>query len=234
MEADGIHELTAAYALDALDPSDERDYEEHLRHCSRCREELASLQAAATALAYGVETPEPPPRLRERILAEARAERPNVVPFRRRLIVPSLAAAAAAAAAVAIGLGVWGSSLSGSLDEERSARTAREEVLALFAQEGASQFPLSGADGTLVVAPGGQAGLVLTGLRAAPEDKTYEVWVIEGGTPKPAGLFQGGGASSAVALTRPVPEGATVAVTLEPAGGVEAPSGEPLVVAPTA
>jgi hypothetical protein len=30
-----------------------------------------------------------------------------------------------------------------------------------------------------------------------------------------------------------VPAGATVAVTLEPAGGVEAPTSEPLVVAPT-
>ena len=30
METDAIHELTAAYALDALDEADEREYEDHL------------------------------------------------------------------------------------------------------------------------------------------------------------------------------------------------------------
>jgi anti-sigma-K factor RskA len=52
--------------------------------------------------------------------------------------------------------------------------------------------------------------------------------VIEDGTPLPAGLFEGG-ERTAVALTRPVRGGAVVAVTLEPAGGVAAPTGDPLV-----
>ena len=55
MEADAIHELTAAYALDALDAREEREYEEHLARCTQCREDLASLTEAATSLAYGVE-----------------------------------------------------------------------------------------------------------------------------------------------------------------------------------
>jgi anti-sigma-K factor RskA len=233
MESDGIHELTAAYALSALDPDDERGYEEHLRHCAQCREELSSVQEAAAALAYAVDTPAPPARLRERILTQSRAERSNVVPLRRRFTLPSLAAAAAAAAGVAIGLGVWGSSLSGTLDDERDARSATEQVLALFAEPDASNFPVSGADGTLVVARNGQAGLVLTGLAEAPEGKTYEIWVIEGETPKPAGLFTGGGARSVVPLTLPVPAGATVAVTLEQAGGAELPTTDPFLLAPT-
>ena len=33
MEADTIHELTAAYALDALDEREEREYEAHLARC---------------------------------------------------------------------------------------------------------------------------------------------------------------------------------------------------------
>src|ERR671935_386966 len=82
MEADAIHELTAAYALDALDEHDEREYEEHLARCPHCREELASLTETATSLAYGVESPTPPPALRNRILEQARSERPNVVPLR--------------------------------------------------------------------------------------------------------------------------------------------------------
>jgi len=51
-------------------------------------------------------------------------------------------------------------------------------------------------------------------------------WVIEGETPEPAGTFAGGGTQTAFALTRPVPEGATVAVTIEPEGGSESPTGD--------
>ena len=45
-----VHDLTAAYALDALAPDAARGYEEHLAGCERCREELASLQAALAKL----------------------------------------------------------------------------------------------------------------------------------------------------------------------------------------
>src|ERR671930_1228862 len=99
MEADTIHELTAAYALDALDEREEREYEEHLARCPRCREELASFTETATSLAYGVESPTPPPDLRDRILVRARSERPNVVPLRPAW--GSWAPAAAAAGGVA-------------------------------------------------------------------------------------------------------------------------------------
>jgi anti-sigma factor RsiW len=40
MEAD-LHDLTAAYALDALDPDEAREYEAHLARCERCRAERA-------------------------------------------------------------------------------------------------------------------------------------------------------------------------------------------------
>src|SRR5437868_15004754 len=120
MEADAIHELTAAYALDALDEREEREYEAHLARCPRCREELASFTETATSLAYGVESPMPPPDLRDRILERARAERPNVVPLR-----PAWrswpAAAAAGAACAALGLGIWAVTLSRPLDRERAA-----------------------------------------------------------------------------------------------------------------
>ena len=91
MGADALHELTAAYALDALDPADEAAYEEHLAHCARCQEELALLSGAASALALAAGAADPPPALRERILDAARAERPNVVPLRPRWTAPLVA-----------------------------------------------------------------------------------------------------------------------------------------------
>ena len=235
MEPDRVDELIAGHALGSLSPEDERELEKHLRRSPDAREQLTALQEAAASLAYAVDTPAPPPALRDRILAETKSREPtNVVPLRRRVVVPALAAVAAAAAGVAIGLGVWGSSLSDSLDDERSAAARQDEVLALFAQQDSSRFPLTGANGTLVVADDGQAGLVLSGFEAAPAGKTYQAWVIEGDKPVPAGLFHGGSSESVVALTKPVPDGATVAVTVEPAGGVDQPTTTPVVVAPTA
>ncbi len=220
-----IHELTAAYALNALDPDEERAYEEHLRHCPRCREDLGGLQEAAAALSYLAEGPAPPHDLGDRIVAAALAERPNVVPLRRRWTTPALAAAAAAAAGIAIGVGIWASSLSGELSDER-------DVLALVADQNATHVPVEGANGTLVVDQDGQAALLFTGLEEAPEGKDYQVWVIEGDTPpRPAGIFEGGEGTSVVPVEQPVPAGSVVAVTVEADGGVDAPTTDPFAVA---
>ena len=118
------HSFAAAYALHALDDAEEREFEQHLAGCDRCRRELAGLREAAAALAYAPEGPAPPPELRQRILEQARAERPNVVPLepRRTQAWAIPAAIAAVAACAAIGLGIWAATLSNELDHERSAR----------------------------------------------------------------------------------------------------------------
>ena len=84
MEA-GIHELTAGYALDALDPEERSAYEAHLAGCEHCQQELESFWATTEALAVAASGPAPSAALRERILADVRAEpRQNVVPFEPR------------------------------------------------------------------------------------------------------------------------------------------------------
>jgi anti-sigma-K factor RskA len=228
MADERIHELTAAYALDALDEGDERAYEEHLGTCERCREELAGLQETASLLAYAVEAPEPPAELRARILEQARGEPSNVVPLRpRRRLTQALGAVAAVAAAAAIGLAIWATSLSQELDETRDANR-------VLADPQAESIALEGADGRLVVTPDGDAALVVAGLDQAPSGKAYEVWVIgEGADPEPAGLFDGRDESDVVLLDRDVPDGATVAVTLEDEEGAPAPTSDPLFAAST-
>jgi anti-sigma-K factor RskA len=214
MDHETIHELTAAYALDALDADDRTSFEEHLANCQRCREEVAELAGVAGALAYGVAPADPPPALRERILEAARAERPNVVALRPRWASP-VAAAAAVAACAAIGLGVWNISLHDDLAGDRSG------VL--------RSVPLIGGSGSVVVDRDGAGALVLSKLSSAPAGSTYEAWVIQGRSASPAGLFQGGGTTTLVELTRPVPAGALVAVTLEPAGGTSTPTRKPFI-----
>src|SRR5579871_1305450 len=101
---DRAHDLTAAYALDALDPEEREAFEAHLAQCERCRDEVAELSSAASSRAFGLEPVEPPPALRGRILDAARAERPNVVPLRPRgtRTLTAVAAVAAVAACVAV------------------------------------------------------------------------------------------------------------------------------------
>jgi anti-sigma-K factor RskA len=211
MERAGIHELSAAYALDALDSADEREFERHLAHCDECREHVAGFQEAASGLAHGVPAPPPPEQLRDRILRQARAERGSkVVPLRPRWAFRATAAAAAVAACAALGLGLWAASLRSQVDD-------RGQVIAL-----------AGAQGSLAVDADGRATLIVADLGPAPSDKTYEAWVIEDGKATAAGLFKGGGDPTAVRLTRPVRDGAVVAVTLERAGGVDQPQGDPL------
>jgi anti-sigma-K factor RskA len=208
MERTGIHELSAAYALDALSAEERQEFEQHLAHCEECRETVAAFHDTAASLAHGVEAQQPPPELRARLLEQARAERGNVVPFRPRWTVRATSAVAAVAAVAAIAFGIWAATLRNQLGDRPEA------------------FRLEGANGQLVVTPEGDAALIVDDLAPAPTGKTYEAWVIEGETPEPAGTFAGGGTQTAFALTRPVPEGATVAVTIEPEGGTESPTGD--------
>jgi anti-sigma-K factor RskA len=196
-----LHDLTAAYALDALDPDEAEAYERHLSQCEDCRLQLAELNETAGALAFGAVAPAPPPRLRALILEQAAAERSNVVPFlRRRWVARGLAVAAAAAACIVVGLAV-------SLSQSSQTRTL-----------------------SVVVLPNGKATIHVSGLPAAPSGKTYEAWIIPAnGKPRPAGLFSAGDTS--VRLRGTVPRHAVVAVTRERAGGVKAPTMTPILSA---
>jgi anti-sigma-K factor RskA len=75
-----------------------------------------------------------------------------------------------------------------------------------------------------------RGALVVThGLPAAPSGKVYEIWTIRDGHAAPAGFLHGRKAR----LGR-LPRGASVAVTLEPAGGSRRPTGPLLLTTETA
>jgi anti-sigma-K factor RskA len=228
----GIHELSAAYALHALDPDEQRAFEEHLALCEECRRYVADFQETAAVMAHELEGPAPPPALRERIVERARAERPKVVRLEsRRWAFPAAASLAVAATLAAVAFGIWAFTLSSDLSDERQALDASRQEVAVLADADAERIPLEGADGMLVVASDGEAAIVVNGLVSAPADLTYEAWVIEGDQPRPAGLFQSGGDSTVFKLTERVPTGAVVAVTREPAGGSDQPTSDPIFTA---
>ena len=222
------HELSAAYALDALDGDELRAYESHLAGCDRCREDVASFRETAAALAYDIQPLEPPEELERRILKAARAERPNVVPLRQRWAIPS-AALGAVAAVAAIAVGVWAIHLSNSLDNERTQNRSQNAIVAILSD--CTMTPATGASARVCIAPTRKAVLTVDNLEPAGPGKTYEAWVIAGKRVEPAGLFPGGAGRTYLRLTKSVPAVATVAVTREKAGGVTAPTGAILISA---
>jgi len=68
------HDAAALYATNAPSSRRRRSFERHVNECDRCRADLVWLAETAAALALVVEPIEPPPSLRGRILAAARAE----------------------------------------------------------------------------------------------------------------------------------------------------------------
>jgi anti-sigma-K factor RskA len=225
----GIHELTAGYALDALEADERQAYEDHLADCAQCQEDLLSFWEVTGALALAATGPEPPPELRDRIIASARAEAQTVVPFRpRRFGTGQAFSAVAAIAAVGlIALGWWAVSLHGNLADTRSALAAQRTVASVLADGSARRIPLAAGNGALVNGVGGSV-LVVDGLSPAPAGRTYQVWVVRKGmTPASSGLFAGG-RDSIVLVRHELTTGDVVAVTLERAGGAKAPTTAPV------
>jgi anti-sigma factor RsiW len=192
-----VHERAAAFALDALDRTEAEAFARHLEACHACAHELEELRFAAAALAFALDSPAPSGSLRHRVLDVGAP----VIPLRRRRR-PALLAAATVAIACAVAAAVIHPWESGGTQVEFR------------------RYAASGASATLLVSRSGEAVLATRRLPPLAAGTVYELWVIDGGHPRPAGLVRG----PLAPLTRPVPPGATVAVSVEPAGGSSRPT----------
>ncbi len=163
-----VHDLTAAYALDALDATTCTATKSTSR---RARTAGASSRASRARRAHSpmrLQSPLPAPELRERILDTARAERTNVVPLRARWTpVAKALTAVAASPRSASASGPRRCRARSSRSAARATRrTARSAVLS---DPNASHIALTGATtGSLVVTKNGEAALVVSRLDRAP------------------------------------------------------------------
>ena len=123
-------------------------------------------------------------------------------------------------AVVVIGLVAWNVSLRNSL-------TDTQDIV--YGSQTSAALPNVG---TVFVDADGQATLVAN-ASAAPSGKTYQAWVIPpDGKPISAGVFAGGRTS--VDLVAKAHPGDTVAVTVEPAGGSQQPTTQPIAASKVA
>lgn len=253
MTDEELHDLAAAYAVDAVDDAERTAFAAHLSSCVPCQQVVAELSDVAVSLSDGLQV-DPPPGLRDRVLRQVaieatasgqgggeepvqdtgRAEEPGdrVVPLdpaRRRGQQGGRRRSwlAAAAAVVVVGVGAWGVSQTltpDGIDQVASAEDASEH--AAPDTPGLRVITSASADRAVLRLP--------TDLTAPPAGSVYQAWFIGAdGEVRSAGVLSDAALEDRSGLLEGAVSGATaVALSLEPQGGSEQPTTDPFAVVP--
>ena len=228
MVHDDYKELIPAHALSALDATDERALNDHLAECAECRRDLAEWEATAASLALSAKLMEPSPQVREKILTKIRSEKSSskVLPFPspRQKVWVAIAAALFLALLVSVFV-LW----------QQNRELRRQNLVAQVLNAPGSKIielsgtaEASGATAKLAYDTTGRAVLIANGLPHVPTGKEYQLWYIVDNKPLPGKTFAPDTSGNGT-LEDHVPEAARrsaiFAITLEPAGGVQSPTG---------
>ncbi len=236
-------ENAAPYALGALAPEERSAFEAHLAGCVACRAEVRSFVEVAGLLAHGVPAAEPPPALRDRVMAEAKRVRP-IVAGRRSPAGGWLAAAAAVIVAVGAGVHAWRLSSRVSTLEARVAQADAEAAVAASVIRGLTgpevhvvSLAATGREPTARVFWNHTTRRFIVfafDLPAAHAGRTYQLWaIVKGKGPMSMGVFNTDSLGRA-ALVLPVDSQIAAlgfidncGLTEEPAGGSPQPTETP-------
>jgi hypothetical protein len=223
-EHDALRDMLAAVALRAADAGETARVEAHAAECVVCREELAALRAGADVLALAVPQEDPPPRLRESLMATVRAEAAerqaaadaDVAPPRRRtrrrlssLVRPLWPWPALATAAVVAAL-LLGWNIALQSDSE----PGTDDVAAVTVT-GTAKAPTVRA--RIVYVPDEDTAVVrLSGLPMLRRGEAYQLWVLRDGKAQSAGLFEETGPAQAMLVAENLTGVDALAVTAQP------------------
>ena len=242
-------ELVAAMALGVLLDADRAELERHLAEgCASCEALLVNLREASTALASEVPPVRPPDELRSRILASLGPARVPVKPASP--VFARVLAAAAVLLLVLVGLDdarlrrqredlrSQSAELASRLQSAESALAERTLRARVLESDDVQMLLLGGKDpqpsarGRVFWSPKAKRGVLVAGnLTPLPADRQYELWVFQKGQPVAAGVFDVDAQGRALFESTQFPEAEAqnFAVTVEPRGGVPAPTG-PIVL----
>jgi anti-sigma-K factor RskA len=228
-------EVKDAYVLGALPEQERRELEEYLAAHPERQAEIDELGNVASLLALSPPEQEPSPELRRSIMAVVEAQRP---PARTRswlagvkelLSVRNLALGAAAL--LVIGLFSWNMLLQGQVKDLQgqvaSLQDSQQSRMVALAGTGAAQR----AEAEVILLKDHKAVLMAEDMPRVPENKTYQIWVIEDDVPQPSGLFEADGDTVAAVVEKPLDEDDVIAITIEPNGGSQQPTTDPMLTA---
>ena len=221
-----IHHLTGAYALDAVDDLERARFEQHLADCEDCRTEVASLREAAALLSETTLTT-PPPALRSAVLQGISTVRPlppvtTRTPVVQRRWFPLLVAAAL--------LAVLGSVLWQPWATEEPVSTADRVLAAADAQRVVVDLGDAGQAEVVRSVSEDRAVIVTKDMAPPPEGSVYELWFQSPSTDMvPAGLMPAA-PDQTVVLEGSAADALAVGITVEPEGGSEQPTSDPIAL----
>jgi anti-sigma-K factor RskA len=228
-----LHTLSGAYAIDALSLEDADLFKTHLDACPACRQEVRELQATAAEMG-AAEAVASPPDLKARVLAAATRE-PQLPPKVRQLDrgsdrrpqnwFPRLMASAAAAVLIAAaGIGYLQ-----VRDDSTPKDTLAANVVRVFDAPDAHHATVgttNGGEVSVATSPSlNQMAVDTEELPDLTDGKVYQLWAVADGSFASAGLLENPDTGAAMAMPA---AGTKVAITIEPPGGSEQPTGEPI------
>ena len=228
-----VLDFLPAYALDSLDEDETIRVAEHLASCASCRAELADYHEVVENLPLAMMISEPPPGLKDKIMAQA-AEATHVPGDERERYswwqrfgraLGSAPAWGLVSLVLIILLGASNITLWGRLSK---LETTNSSSLLTLSLQGTEMTP--GAIGMLVISQDGEYGtLVVDGLPSLDDTQQYQLWLIQDGQRTSGGVFsvsdEGYGALN-VDSPRLLISYQAFGITIEPAGGSPGPTGD--------
>jgi anti-sigma-K factor RskA len=197
MSCQEMEELLGAYALEALSDEEREAADAHLAGCPKCRHTLQQLQAIVDLFPLSVPAIDPPPRVKEQILARIQREEAArqfpaskaPAPVRRRFSVARVRTALLAACALVLLLlltasFLWNISLSQQI-AQLSTRVAPPVISQLHGSGNAAA-----ATGQVIYYP--QQNITVLRLYDLPDLKgtqVYQGWLLQGQRPTSIGLL---------------------------------------------
>jgi anti-sigma-K factor RskA len=243
-------ELVAASALGMPLGDGRAELERHLAEgCARCEELLADFRRASTALAAAAPEVSPPRELKAKILGALGPSRAAARPASGSAW--RLLAAAAALLLLVVGLddarlrrqreelSSRSAALEGKLRSAEAALSERTLRARVLESDDVQMMILGGKDpqpqarARVFWSERARRGIIVaSSLAPLPSDRQYELWVFLKGKPVNAGVFDVDAEGRALfeSTDFPEPEAENFAVTVEPRGGVPAPTGPVVLV----
>lgn len=234
--SDDLHSMTGAYALDALDEFERARFEQHLDECEPCRVEVDGFHST-TALLASIEPVAVPASMRDAVLGEVEMVRqvspgPSGRPRARRAYPRLTAVAAGLLAVVSIGASTVAFQLDQRVDELEAVAAPVAEI-ARADDAVIVNASVDGAQLRVLASEQLGGGVVLAdGLPVLADDLTYQVWWVRADGAASAGLMPvDGDGDATVRIAGDVGRAVAVALSIEPAGGSDAPTSDPIAVA---
>jgi anti-sigma-K factor RskA len=226
---EAMKDLIAPYVLGAVSPEEERGIRNHILSCEECTKEADSFAAITTALPLTADQVPLPAGFVDRVVARVHEDRPapSTSPARHAPWYRRWNGLALATTGALLIVSLFAGAI---LVNEHNDLEQKQKVLAVLLHHQKDGIGLLGpgsAVGKVVPTSNGSL-FVASGMRKAPKEHTYQLWLIKNGNMISAGTFSVKGDLIVLESKRSLTGVDSAAITIEPAGGSAHPTTQPI------